>query len=1282
MNKKYLSLLIVIALIFSLPGMNNLSSLRVYADEKSADETDIDNTEQIEVISIKTAEEFVEFADNAKKQDYSSRKLFSLENDLDLTSYPNTTVPFMDGLFEGNSHSISGLILDEDMSDYALFRYVGENGQIKDLTVEANVKSGEKQKNVAIIVGNNSGTIINCTAKGELDGQSQSGAIAGLNDETGTITNCVNESEINGKYQTGGIAGINKGKIYYSINNGRINANSKLLKKTRESDGSSVNISISNAVTGLAADERANETGGIAGYNEGEVNECTNNGVIGCSHLGGATGGIVGHLNGNIRNCKNTASVYGHKQIGGIVGYFEASDAFVYDVDYVQQLRDQLDELSDAIDDVSTAGEALGDNFSSNADLLSAEVKNLRQSLEDYADGFDRDYDESRGRIRSQANNIKEIVDDMDYDFHTKSIQKAVHQLKEDTDKMIELIAKLRMLTADMTAEDYATLASLMEALRQFEQTSAEYQELYRKIIELLAGAGKKSGGKSKAADDSIDNPSYMDMPADNVADDGNSESDAGNTEGDNSGDSDTANTEGGNSGNSDTANTEGDNSGNDDAANTEGDNSGNSDAGSTEGDNSVNGDNGESAGDNSDGNIGNNDSAQVITIVRNFEEFAAQRVISASGNAMPEQNIAQIKQILDELAKYEADAKKQSDIIMKYMDKMPGEFEDVEDDVKEVRDHFDVVYDVTNDFLNKIDNRADIMRSDVRNQGDIISNTLDYTHDQLDSDWDRFNKSLDRLTDTTHDLRVTVSDGYDEIRDRIKDRNIYVDVSELADIKNGTGRIISCSNSGEINADSLAGGLVGIIDKADTSDISLGIISELFGSSDKDDIEFEDEDEEKKDSVTKHIEAVIYDCKNTADVLSKGDFAGGAVGKSNYGYIKDCQNYGDVIAEDGQYIGGIAGFSKLTIDGAYVLGGLNGKSLVGGVAGKGNNISNSVTCAYMDMDEEYSKSAGAIAGKISGEAFDNKFVDNGFGAIDGVTKTTEAEGMKYKELLNSYSMPLEFKQFNIRFIDEDKVVWENTFKFGENLLESEYPELIANEGEYAYWQEKDLTPICRNASVHAIRRVFVPSVQAKLEDSESAKPDVLLGGKFYPDTVLAVSNVTAEELNRINEEKKKLQPDIKYVIAKNISYEITQEEPFNNDVSLRVLKDSLIPVNTLLILDENFKPVTDVIAVDSVESFLAIELAIPQKGYIISIEKVSNSAVIFGTIAVLILLAILVLLIIFLRRKRKALKKRIKQALEDTEKPIEELQARMQAESVDETEITEQNQTGEEVDE
>ena len=97
----------------------------------------------------------------------------------------------------------------------------------------------------------------------------------------------------------------------------------------------------------------------------------------------------------------------------------------------------------------------------------------------------------------------------------------------------------------------------------------------------------------------------------------------------------------------------------------------------------------------------------------------------------------------------------------------------------------------------------------------------------------------------------------------------------------------------------------------------------------------------------------------------------------------------------------------------------------VGGVAGRGEDVSDNYVCSYLDMDS-YVKSSGAVVGKADGVVKDNYFVDNGYGAVDGVTRSSEAESMDYDSLIQLGNMPPNFTQFTVRFMNGEQVVWQN----------------------------------------------------------------------------------------------------------------------------------------------------------------------------------------------------------------------------------------------------------------
>lgn len=105
------------------------------------------------IVSITSEDDFVLLTENCKDRTFSTGKTFRLDADLDLSNYENLFLPVMDGTFDGNGHQIIGVTLSEEMSDYGLFRYITENGAVKNLTVEGEILGGDEQENIGILAG-------------------------------------------------------------------------------------------------------------------------------------------------------------------------------------------------------------------------------------------------------------------------------------------------------------------------------------------------------------------------------------------------------------------------------------------------------------------------------------------------------------------------------------------------------------------------------------------------------------------------------------------------------------------------------------------------------------------------------------------------------------------------------------------------------------------------------------------------------------------------------------------------------------------------------------------------------------------------------------------------------------------------------------------------------------------------------------------------------------------------------------------------------------------------
>ena len=1189
------------------------------------------------IVSITSEDDFVLLTENCKTESFSTGKTFRLDADLDLSNYENLFLPVMDGTFDGNGHQIIGVTLSEEMSDYGLFRYITENGVVKNLTVEGEILGGDEQENIGILAGSNAGTIENCITRGTLNAETAVGGIAGKNEETGSVSRSENEAAIDGKMQTGGIAGLNEGSISDCVNSGKINTNQKI-KKQAEGDGSSVNISIPNAVTGLTADERANETGGIAGNSSGDISYCTNTATIGFERLGSSTGGIVGRQLGSLSYCANKGVVYGHKNVGGISGVLEPYEESSYDRDYRQELSDELDRLGDLIDDVSNQGEKLGDNLSDNADLLSDQLKTLRNSLRGYMDDYSDMASDGKDAIHDNVKSMKKTIDGMQYDVKIKQLNTAIEQISNDIAQMEKIMEQLKPYVDQGNAkldglfkqyeEKIQGWIDSIDDLKQYQENLPEEapDEVTPAAPTPDAGAADtqttsedQTGSDSTASEDS----STVTKDSSTASEDSSTVTEDSNTA---SGDSSTV-TEDSNtaSGDSSTVTEDSNTASGDSSTATEDSNTASDDSGDAP---AANSSSDSSSSDDSSASGDGNDQASTGRMIP-----VTYRVVTSTtlpdGTKLPDVNLpdvqvpSELTAALQQLQALSKDVRTQMSTIAGLLGEMPGQTNQLMSDIKSITGSMDKMTDELDDILDDFDDEMDTMKDDLRQKGNTISDTLDNTSDTLHADFDGVKDSLDRVKDQFDVIRGTVSDALDELKNRIDDKSIYVDVSELTDATVGDGKIISSTNSGEVYADTQGGGIAGAIVKTNPQKASAWFFQ------DKNDDE--DDDEDDSDSITRHVLAAIFSSSNTADITVKGDYAGGIVGKADYGIIVAAENYGDILTDGGKYAGGIAGRCDNTIRDSYVLSGVSGDGYVGGVAGRGEDISGNYVCSYLDMDS-YVKSSGAVVGKADGVVKDNYFVDNGYGAVDGVTRSSEAESMDYDSLIQLGNMPLNFTQFTVRFMNGEQVVWQNTFAYGDELPEENYPDLPKSKDGYVYWEEKDVSPIHRNVTVHAVYRAYMPALTA---DAEAEKSPVLMGGEFYPDTKISVREATDEELAQVKANIDNDSPFYKYYLKKVYYYEVSQAQPLQTNAIVRVLNDTRL-ADSLMTMDAEYQTVGEAQKADTIGSYLSSDTQISSAGYIVVLNRMDIWVETLISAAVLALAILLVVGLHIRRQKRR----------------------------------------------
>jgi hypothetical protein len=224
-------------------------------------------------------------------------KHLSLMMDLDLADvvlYPIGDLgPFV-GVFEGNGRVIRNAVITmENSDDVGLFGSVGVGGRIQNLALEGARISG--QTNVGSLIGRNNGTVTRCSTtaivEGNNDYESEStGGLIGRH-ESGSVIQCSAKGTVSGGNRVGGLMGWSRDGI------------------VRECF----------TVVEASGDDFV---GGLIGYNSGIVESCYAQGpVTALSDVGG----LIGKNGGSVHYSYSCGLVTGSKNVGGLCGYADGS---------------------------------------------------------------------------------------------------------------------------------------------------------------------------------------------------------------------------------------------------------------------------------------------------------------------------------------------------------------------------------------------------------------------------------------------------------------------------------------------------------------------------------------------------------------------------------------------------------------------------------------------------------------------------------------------------------------------------------------------------------------------------------------------------------------------------------------------------------------------------------------------------------------------------------------------------------------------------------------------
>ena len=415
---------------------------------------------------------------------------------------------------------------------------------------------------------------------------------------------------------------------------------------------------------------------------------------------------------------------------------------------------------------------------------------------------------------------------------------------------------------------------------------------------------------------------------------------------------------------------------------------------------------------------------------------------------------------------------------------------------------HIDNITTETNDRSGGINENLDILNREMQAAGESLTRLTDV----LAEGTEKTTSNIDALAGQTKVLRNSIKElrndlfGYEKIS--LEDASDEEAGGELDGVVIGAyqeevqydtsafqqGKVTLCLNEGLVEADTNVGGIVGQVateyDFDPEEDISVSG-AESF-------------------NIEQTVKAVVRESRNVGDVIGKKNYAGGIVGKADFGAVISCESYGSVSAEDGSYVGGITGASGYCIRSCYFMGMLAGKDYVGGNTGKGSDIFHCYAYPELDYSGEY---AGSIAGQLEAEGVfgGNYYVEGGVPGIDSIGYDGGAAPLSYVDFSHREGMPDAFSQFTVSFRADGRELASFQCCYGDAIDREKIPEIPEKEGCFGEWPEFNYEYVTSNRVLDAKYENWITTLASEEKD-ENGRAKVLVQGEFLPGAEMILS--------------------------------------------------------------------------------------------------------------------------------------------------------------------------------
>lgn len=1024
-----------------------------------------DEEAEWEEIYISDAEGFKDFAKDCWLDTWSRNKKVYLTADIDLAGQNFVSIPTFGGYFDGQGHTVSGFTVRKPISYVGLFNYTQESAVIVNLRLEGTVRPSGQQMVVGGIVGDNSGILLNCVFDGVVEAGDYVGGVAGYNEISGVLMDCEAVGTVVGAHYTGGIAGDNVGNIAGCLNRADVNAvNEDKAKSLEDIDLELYSTGLLGAMVGTDDEKRDKvsntdyvvDTGGIAGHSTGIVQNCLNEGTIGYEHVGYNTGGVVGRQSGYVHACANKGSVYGRKDVGGIVGQAEPYVAIDLSEDIVRQLSDHIstmhDQISKLLDDAGDRSDILSNRLSvirGFADRALDDTHSLADRTAEWTDGMMDSVNEAVSRFDYV---LDETAKDGGVLDHASGAAGDVKDVVEDLEETVDSMDLQQYMTSQEREQYNQAKKAIEEAQKAFSEDEEKAKEAYENYyIARAASEDTTHEYDLKPVTESGINTGWNYNA--NIAFDKVPEEYAGITgwmHHNDSGDREFPLTDG---------------------------------TPQAEADRLVQ----EKATQQMQENA--------VIVAAGASNYADQRYKDTHGGNSYSSDMQKYLETMTDIAskysdKMADDAKKQLKSAASSAKDAAGNLEDMGEDTKDILKTLNGKEDIAFPSLGEdYRSTAGSLNSNLKG----ISENMGYLNDEMSSSGDLLGDDLSDINDEFSEVMLLYTDALDGVLD-MDYSGVFEDESMDTAEESMDATVADCTNSGGVEADLNVSGIAGTM----AVEYDFDLESDITGLDDA------------RANSTFLTKCVLRQNVNQANITAQKSYAGGVCGRQEMGMVLRCENYGRIGSTSGDYVGGVVGQSLSHIRKSYAKCTVFGRDYVAGIAGYGNGIEN---CLAIVKVKEADAFAGAIAGKLtdSAEIAENYFVSDEIAGIDRISYSGKAEPKSYEELLQIEGIPASFRRMKITFYADEEEVGVKECPYGGSVSLEEYPKIPVKEGFYADWDNKELVDVRLDEDVTVEYVRYLTTLAGKqLRDSNQSV--LLVDGMFSQEDEIAVESLGADE--------------------------------------------------------------------------------------------------------------------------------------------------------------------------